>query len=52
MNLVNITFVYNYRLIIYSLSEISFSSLAIRCADNHEILMHYFINLKVDVKGI
>jgi hypothetical protein len=52
MNLVSTTFVRGYHLIIYPLSEISFSGLAIRCANNREILMHHFINLKVGVKGI
>jgi hypothetical protein len=52
MNLVSTTFARGYCLIIYPLSEISFSGLAIRCADNREILMYYFINLEVGVKGI
>jgi hypothetical protein len=52
MNLVNTTFIYNYHLIIYPLSEIGFSGLAIRYTDNREILMHHFINLEVGVKGI
>jgi hypothetical protein len=52
MNLVSTTFIYSYHLIIYSLSEISFSSLTIRYANNREILIYHFINLKVDVKGI
>jgi hypothetical protein len=52
MNLVSTTFVHGYRLIIYPLSEISFSSLAMRYADNREILMYYFINLEVGVEDI
>jgi hypothetical protein len=52
MNLVSTAFAYGYRLIMHSLSEIGFSGLAIRYADNHEILMHHFINLEVGVEGI
>jgi hypothetical protein len=52
MNLVSTIFIYSYRLIMYPLSEISFSSLAIRYTDNCEILMYHFINLEVGVKGI
>jgi hypothetical protein len=52
MNLISTTFTRDYRLIIHPLSEISFSSLVIRYADNREILIYYFINLEVDVEGI
>jgi hypothetical protein len=52
MNLINTTFARDYHLIMHPLSEIGFFSLTMRCADNHEILIYYFINLKVSVEGI
>jgi hypothetical protein len=52
MNLVNTIFIYSYYLIMYPLSEIGFSGLAIHYTNNREILIHHFINLEVDVKGI
>jgi hypothetical protein len=52
MNLINTTFTRDYYLITHPLSEISFFSLIMRYANNYEILMHHFINLKVSVKGI
>jgi hypothetical protein len=52
MNLINTTFIYDYHLIIYSLFKTSFFNLTIRYANNCEILIYHFINLKVDVKGI
>jgi hypothetical protein len=52
MNLVSTAFARGYRLIMHPLSEIGFSGLAMRCADNREIQMHHFVNLEVGVEGI
>jgi hypothetical protein len=52
MNLVSMSFAQQYRLQLHPLLEIGFAGLAMRYADNREIIMQYFIKLDVSVEGL
>ena len=52
MNVLPYVFASQFGVELYSLSEVGFSSMSMKCTDNREILLHYQIYLDIKVEGI